>query len=321
MTNITGISLPLAVWLAADDYDFNPKDRAISATALLKPSRQILLRERIPPEEAPSIDVADRIASRLGHAIHDSIEKAWVTDYKTAMLQLGYPQNIIDKVVINPTPAQAKGDIIPVYLEQRASRTIMGFRISGKFDQSVDGELNDTKSTSVFSYMSGDKDEDYSLQGSIYRWIHHDKITSDYIQINFVFTDWQRAMAKANSDYPQQRVISKRIPLLSLKETETWIMTKLRHLQDHADLPEQQLPRCTDKDLWRSGPVWKYYSTQAAADAGGRSQKNFEDPALARAHVAEKGKGVIVEVPGKARACAYCQAAILCTQKDEYEHA
>jgi hypothetical protein len=318
LTNNTGISLPMAVWLAADDYDFSPgTDKAISATALLKPVRQILLRERLSEETQETPDVTDRIASRLGHAIHDSIEKSWITNYRDSLRSLGYPESVIDRVRINPLHTPTK-DEIPVWLEQRGSRSIMGYRISGKFDLVLDGELHDTKTTSTYSWTSGSKDEDYALQGSIYRWIHQDKITSDHIHINFIFTDWQRFRAKTDPSYPQQRLLTHRVPLLSLQETETWIRNKLRALEAAADLEENHLPRCSDKDLWRSNPVFKYYKNPASM---ARSTKNFDSKTEAYAFMASSGgQGIVVEVPGKVKACAYCPAFNICKQKDEYDH-
>lgn len=318
ITNITGIGLPLAVWLASDDYDFHPgQERAISATSLLKPVRQILLKERLTETTRDVPDVSDFIASRLGHSVHDGIESAWKRHYQTAMTKLGYSDKTISRVRINPETLE-EGDI-PVYLELRGSRKFKEYSISGKFDMVVDGELNDFKSTSVYTFIKGSKDEDYCLQGSLYKWIHADKITSDHITINFIFTDWQRAMAKSDPNYPQQRVLEHRVKLMSLEETEKWIDGRIRELEAHADLPEEKLPFCSDKDLWRTPTVWKYYSNPQKTD--GRSTKNFTEKAPAYAFMAEKGgKGVVIEVPGVVKACGYCPAAPICTQKDLYEH-
>lgn len=320
-TNVTGISLPLAVWLCADGYDYRPQGKSISATALLKPARQILLRERLTDDVSRTPDVSDFIASRLGHSIHDGIERAWTGDYEASLRLLGYPDSLISRVKVNPDmETAALRDTIPVWLEQRGSREIMGYTISGKFDMVLEGALQDFKSTSVYTWMLGSKDEDYSLQGSIYRWIHQDKITEDYINIQFIFTDWSRAQAKHNPNYPQQRVMEHRVGLMSLEETENWIKTKIRGLENHADLPEEALPRCTDKDLWRGNTVYKYYSDPTKAHSGGRATKNFDNLAEANSFMASKGKGIVITVPGKVKACSYCPAFPICTQKDEYEH-
>jgi len=321
ITNITGISLPLAVWLASDNYDFSPDHRSISATSLLKPIRQILLKERLTEEHRETPDVSEFIASRLGHSIHDGIESAWTRGYAKAMKSLGYSENVISRVRINPTDEELResNDLIPVYLEQRGSRDFGPYRISGKFDMVVDGELTDFKSTSVYTYLLGSKDEDYCLQGSIYKWIHRDKITSDFIAINFIFTDWQRARARQSNDYPQQRVMEHRVKLMSIQETEAWIANRIRTLEANANKSESELPHCSDADLWRGETTWKFYSNPQKTS--GRSTKNFSDKAEAYAHAAAAGKGIVIEEPGKVKACGYCPAAPLCTQKDMYEHA
>lgn len=317
ITNVTGISLPLAVWLAADDYDFSAVGRkAISATTFLKPVRQILLRERLSPENRKTPDVSDFIASRLGHSIHNSIEMAWTHGYKTSMRTLGYPESLIQKIEINPiNPDPNK---IQVWIEQRTERQFMGYTISGKFDMVLDGVLQDNKSTSVYSWILGSKDDDYRAQGSIYRWLNPDKITQDHMNIQFIFTDWSRAMAKQDPKYPQQRVLEHRVELMSVAETEAWMREKITYLERAADLEESEIPRCSDKDLWMTDPVFKYYANPAKTD--GRSTKNFDSLTEATKFRAEKGVGTIITVPGKAKACAYCPAAPICTQKDEYEH-
>lgn len=318
ITNITGIGLPMAVWLASDDYDFVPDHRSISATSLLKPVRQILLRERLDKSTRQTPDVSDFIASRLGTSIHDGIESAWNRHYRRALASLGYSQKVIDRVRINPT--EVEGDTIPVYLENRGSREFRGYSISGKFDMVIDGELQDFKSTSVYAVIKGNKDEDYRLQGSIYRWIHRDKITSDHIVINFIFTDWQRAKARQDPNYPDQRVAEHRVELMSLEETEKWISDHLDVLESYADVSESEIPFCPEEALWRSETKWKYYANPNNTD--GRSTKNSDTQAEAVAYMASKGgKGVIIEEKGVVKACAYCPAAPLCSQKDLYEHA
>ncbi len=317
VTNVTGISLPLAVWLASDSYDFTPSPKSMSTTGLLKSTRQIVLGNRMIGSNAVQPDVGDYIASRVGHSIHDGIEKAWRNGYKSALSKLGYPDSLINRIMINPLPEEMKPDTVPIWLEVRGSRAINGYMISGKLDMAIEGTLQDFKSTSTYSYTKGNKDADYALQGSIYRWIHHDKITEDYINIQFIFMDWSGAMAKANPNYPQQRVYEHRVELLSVSETETWLQNKIRAIEAAMALPEADLPFCTDKDLWRNAPVYKYYGNPAKTD--GKSTKNFDSLSEANIHKAQRGVGVVLTVPGKVKACGYCKAFSICTQKDSYE--
>jgi hypothetical protein len=318
-TNLFGIDLSMAVWLVHDDYDFVPKENALSATGLLKPTRQIILGTRLAQSGiVETEDLSSRISMKLGHAIHDSIEQAWKKGYKQNLASLGIPQKVIDRVKINPNPGDVVDTDLPVYIEVRGTREIGAWRISGKLDMAIDGRLKDIKSTSVYTYIKGRKDEDYRLQGSIYKWLHADKITDQEMDVQFVFKDWMGAMVNSTPGYPATQVVSYTVPLYTDEETENWIENKLDDLERYMDAPQEALPRCTDEELWRTDPVWKYFADGSKTD--GKSTKNFDDPAEANRHLASKGKGVVINVPGKVKACSYCRAFQICTQKDEYEH-
>lgn len=327
LTNNHGIGLAMAVWLAHDDYTNGaeefPGKNVISATALLKSTRKIVLESRVPPGEGLP-DVADLIPSRRGHAFHDSIEHAWKEGHVRAMQRLGYPQKVIDRVLINPDPDAVVDGDLPVYLEQRAYRMVKvdGHEIivSGKFDQVIDGEINDTKSTSTFAWTKGSKDEDYVEQMSLYRWLNPKIVTSDMARINFIFTDWLRFKSKTDPNYPALPAMERVLELKSIQETENWVVARLRDIIRSQHLPEEQLPRCTDRDLWKSDPEFKYYTDPKKAAEGGRATKNFPNFPAAEAYRNQKGKGVVVTIPGKVKACSYCAGFDLCSQKDEYDH-
>lgn len=316
VTNTTDIPLGLALWLAVDDYDFVKTDNAISATGLLKSTRQIVLSSRISSADN-NVDVSSRISSRIGNAIHDSIDRAWTSNYQQGLALLGYPQKVIDSIRINPS--EPEEGTIPVYIEQRGERQLDGFTISAKYDLVINGELNDTKNTSVFTAKNNTKEADYKLQGSIYRWVHSDKITSDYIIINWLFSDWKRSMVNSHPDYPKAQAMSFRVELFSLEETEQWLSNKLKEIKTYWDVPEAELPLCNSKELWQSDPVYKYYSDPPKTS--GRSTRNFTNAHDAKLFQMEKGKGVIIEVPGEPRACGYCAAFEICKQKDLYLNA
>lgn len=318
ITNNSGIPLALAVWLVHDEYDFVKDDQYISVTGLMKPLRQIVLTPRVAPEHFV-LDVADLIPSAMGKSLHDTIEKAWVTAYRTNLRKLGFTPDVIDRVMINPTDEELKAakHPIPIYLEQREIRTLNGWKIGGKFDMVAEGIVHDNKSTSAYSWVYNDKDGDYALQGSLYRWLNPVKITEDFIRINFIFTDWQRAMAKSNPNYPQLRCIGKEIPLLSLEDTEKWAVNKLKLIEQYFDAPEKDIPECTSDELWMSEPTYKYYANPEKTD--GRSTKNFDSIHAAKAFMAEKGgKGVIKTIAATPKRCEYCPAFPACSQKDKY---
>lgn len=325
ITNKGDIPLALAVWLLHDEYDYIDEPNYISVTGLMKPIRHIVLPSRVPPEKRES-DVEDYISRALGHSLHDSIEKAWTKGAARSLRLLGHPKSVIERVLVNPTPEQLAGtkNPIPVYLEQRSFRKItvggITYTIGGKFDMVAEGIVHDNKSTTAYTWLYGGKDDDYKLQGSLYRWLNPDKITEDFIRINFIFTDWQKAQAKQNPNYPQKRLEYKDIPLMTLEETERWIRKKLEQVAQYKDTPEADIPECTDEELWRSSPQYKYYADPLKTT--GRSTKNFDNPLDAKKFmmVEKAGKGVIITIPGEVKRCTYCEAFPICSQKEKYFH-
>ena len=335
ITNKGNVPIGLAVWLVHDEYDYINEPNYVSVTGLMRPIKHIILPPRVPPALRES-DVEDFTARALGHALHDSIEKAWIKGYKRSLKLIGTPDHVIDRVRINPTSDDLKNvkDIIPIYLEQRAFKkvTIDGetFTVGGKFDMTAEGIVHDNKSTTAFTWLHGTRDDEHKLQGSLYRWLNdggfHDaectmpigdaRITEDFIRINYIFTDWQKMAAKTNPAYPQKRILYKDIELMSMQDTENWVRAKLHEFKKNRNLPEEQLPDCTDEELWRSDPVFKYYSDPSKTT--GKSTKNFDNMVEARTHMAEKGKGTVLVVPGEVKRCGYCAAFPICKQKDRY---
>ncbi|TIN01010.1 MAG: hypothetical protein E5Y34_11025 [Mesorhizobium sp.] len=325
LTNIHGISLPLAVWLLHDEYDYINEPNYISATSLLKSTRQLVLSQRVNHEER-ELDISAFLASRMGTAIHDSIEKAWVETAPWAMRKLGYPAHIADNIKVNPTDEELLSNtaLIPVWMEKRAFRTItvngITYKIGGKFDLVLQGRLFDHKSTSVYTYLLGGKDNDYAYQGGIYRWLNPELITDDHIYIQFIFTDWQKSRSRGDEKYPQTKALEHPVEMPSIEATEAFITAKLTELQRYQNAEDEQIPHCTDEQLWRSEPVYKYYSDPAKATMpGSRSTRNFDEKSDALTFQATKGgKGIVITVTGDVKACEYCPAFNVCKQKDLY---
>lgn len=269
-----------------------------------------------------AIDVMDFAQASMGSGLHDSIEKAWKLGHKSALKKLGYPDRVINAVVINPTKEDfdKNPDLIPVYIERRGTKNLRGWLIGGKFDIVTEGLLQDFKSTSTYSWVAGSRDDEHKMQGSIYRWIHDDVITEDVIRINYIFTDFVKYMAASNPKYPARRIMHKDIPLLSYERTEAWLNEKLQLIEKYWDAPESEIPECTDEELWRTEPQFKYFSDPMKVDVpGARSTKNFDDMISARKFMAEKGgKGAIKVVEGQVKRCEYCAVAPICKQRERY---
>lgn len=314
--NTSEVPLALAVFLASDYYDYNDDPFTISATTLLKPLRQIILPNRVPPGEG-LVNLADMMASRMGAAIHDGIERSWLTNYGPALSALGYPKRVIDRIQINPSKQLLEEfpDLIPIYLEQRLTRKLGKWTITGKFDFVGEGKVQDFKSTSTFTYKKQTNASKYAQQGSIYRWLDPEMITKDEMEIHYIFTDWKPSMVKTDPSYPPKRFHTQSFQLLSLNETEAFIRQKLALIEQYWDADEENIPHCNDEELWRSEPVFKYFKNP---EKTARSTKNFDNRQDAVLRLIEDGNvGIVKEVPGQATACKYCPAFAVCTQKDQ----
>lgn len=312
-TNVSEVPLALAVFLASDYYDYDDDPHTISATTLLKPLRQIILPPRIPATDA-LVNLADMMNSRMGTAIHDGIERAWKENYQAAMQAMGYPARVIQRVRINPDPEQVTEDVIPIYLEERMYRALGKWRISGKPDFIGEGRVQDFKSTSVWTYKNQVNNDKYIQQGSIYRWLNPRIITQDEMDIHYIFTDWKPGMVKTDPNYPPKRFHKQSFSLMSLASTEQFIQQKLTAIERYWEAPEETIPHCTDEELWRSEPQWKYYKNPTKL---ARSTKNFDNKQDAYLRLAEDGNvGLVKEVPGQVTACRYCPAFVACSQKD-----
>ena len=134
--------------------------------------------------------------------------------------------------------------------------------------------------------------------------------------IDFLFVDWSANQAKGDKNYPQQKIIEYPLALKSVPETEQYVASKLRAVEKYRDAPEAEIPECTEEELWRSEPTYKYYKNPTKT---ARSTKNFDNLHDANLRLAEDGGvGIVVTVPGEVKACRYCAAFSACTQKDKY---
>ena len=166
-SNNNSVPLYLAAYFAVDNYDYEPG--VISATRIMQHPKKLILASRTSPEQRVT-DVADLIASRTGTSIHDGVEHIWTSDlYKTGLRNLGYPEEVIERIKVNVPKADLKPGDIPVYAEERLYKEFMGYMLSGKFDFIGEGVLHDLKTTGTFTWEHQTKVDDYKLQGSIYR--------------------------------------------------------------------------------------------------------------------------------------------------------
>jgi len=316
-TNYGNVSLALAVWLASDDgYDLKYHPTTVSATTLLQPVRSVVLTRRLKADQKEgTIDISDLVPSRLGTAVHTAAEVAWLDGREKALANLGIPQNVIDKIKLNPdTPSE--DPTFDIYLENRVSRKLGEWTISGKYDFVEGGRVKDIKTTKVYNWVKGSNDSKYMQQGSIYRWLNPEIITDDFVDIEMLFTDWNPLKAQIDKTYPPKRIMTRTLELMTLDETQDFVQTALNRIIDNLDKPQEELPRCTPEELWMDPPKWAYYKNP---NNTARATKLFDTEGDAYSRRAEDGGvGMVVKREMEPTFCKYCSARPICVQAEEY---
>ena len=305
----------ISVWLAGDTYTGANNETYISATGLLRSTRQqVLLRKCIKEDNEVSIDISTLMKSKIGTAIHKCIEDSWKDPetLQNACQALGWSDTRVGRIHVNPdAPIEGETNI---YFEQRSCKEFNGWNITGEFDCVLNGTVIDFKSTSVYTYMNKTKEQDYIKQLSIYRWLNPDLITSDVGVIQFIFTDWIQKYALSNPEYPQHPFVLIKLPLMSLEETEEFISKKLRDIEYYTE-HEDELPLCDDHALMIT-PEWQYFSSTSAK----RSSKNFKTYEEALQHLSSKGNvGIVKKKAQEPKGCAYCTCRHTCTQYTRFK--
>lgn len=311
LSNVKGVSLPIALWLGTNEYNLVPRPNVISVTSLLRSPKSVILGARVEAEEGVITDVMSMFASRLGTALHSSIENAWIDDKNRneVLKQLGVPKRVRERIVVNKeNPTE---DEIGVWLELRTERQVGNWILSGEADMILDGAVHDFKSTGLYQYETGCNDKKYMQQMSLYRWLNPKKITKDVGYIEFLIKDWSALQASIKYSYPQTPVIQKGFKLMSLGEAEKFIFDRVIILDKYKDSPQDDLPDCTPDELWMNPPKFQYFVNASSKKA----TKNFDDEIEAKNHMLFKGKGVVKKKLSKAVACNYCSAFSQCKQR------
>ena len=232
----------------------------------------------------------------------------------------GYSDAVINDMVLNPE--QPTGGI-DIYTEKFIQRTLPnGIVVGGTADLIFDGMLGDTKTTSVYTYMHGYKDNDYILQLSIYRWIleNSDIDIADQGFIDYEFTDFKLSESY-KTNYPPAPSTTVTFNLMPYDEVEHFIMNKINEVARISQLDDHELPDCSEEFLRTPPPTFKYYAKKASFEEGKASQKNFDDEYIGASHWQDKGKGVLVRVEGgEPSACKFCSMKTVCNQYKDFEN-
>ena len=266
-------------FVSAVGRDYKIKKDALSATTLLKGTKQIVLERR----HANSIeqDVADMIWLIFGTAVHNILESAQETENQIK--------------------------------EERLYRTVNGIEIGGKFDLYDDKQKKviDYKTCSVWKIIYQDFD-DWKQQLLIYAWLLKDcgfDVTSG--QVVAVMKDHSKTKAKNDAQYPEfpVKLINFEFTESDFTQIEEFIKMKVQQYKKALELQDDAIAICTENERWYSGDK---YAIMKGSNK--RATKLHDTLAEAETHLTELGAGYsIVKRDGESKRCLeYCSVKEFC---------
>ena len=309
-----GFPQHIVEWLVHDEYDYEPG--TISATSFLKPPRVHALMKRY--WDQLEMDVKHLAASKMGTAIHDSLEKAPMTDVLLKEIRFYH--------VLNGCRISGKPDLVKrcntlnfqgkLIIANSDSKVVFEEEGSGQHGEYKAGHLKDYKTTSVWSFIKDSKDDHYTKQLSIYRYLmfHNRIVLDDLGEIDFFFTDWQKKKAKDDESYPQSKIFWKMFSLMPLDEVEKFLLEKIEEFRRVEALPDDELPECTREDLWMEND--EYAVMKKGRKSAVRLLSSEEE---AKAYMEAKGLNEKIHYiefrPAQAKRCnPYCPVRKWCKQ-------
>ena len=236
------------------------------------------------------VDVADRLFSLLGRAVHSILEEH------------GRRAGLHD------------------YVEQRLFADVDGWRISGGMDLWLEDAdtpvITDYKVTTVRSAYAK---PEWIRQLNIYAWlfrVNHGRNPTG-LQTCVILRDWSKM--KVSGNYPPAPIQKVVIPLWTPEQQDRYVRSRVKvHAAARAqDAFDADLPLCTDEERWRREDTYALIK-----EGGKRATKVYDTREEAEDNM--KAGYEIITRPGMPLRCMeFCEAAPFCSQwqseKDQYE--
>lgn len=214
VTNKFGYPDEIISAIKNDPYDKG--DSEFSATGLIAPARQRVLRERHKHEL--STDADDEVFKLFGQIGHLLLERSG--------------RGALDAVT-----------------ERRFFTTVADTRVSAQIDSLSlkDGVLKDWKYTSVYGFMEGKKPKwEWSAQMNIQlELLRRNGFDANRLEIWGVLRDWRPREAAGNKKYPN-KVACHEIEIVPREKTVKYIESRIMAHR----AAEKELPYCTPKENW-----------------------------------------------------------------------
>lgn len=282
LTNNYNMPEPLVRAVANDPYKYTGY---ISVTQLIKSPRQRWLSIRHADEM--SEDVTDKLWTLMGSAVHGVLERA--EDKHAKDIQEG-----------------------------RVEKTFGDIKVSGQADLWVyPNTLQDYKFTSVWATREGAKkewEEQLNMLAHLYRSIG---LEVEVAEIVAIYRDWSKAKSKHTKNYP--KVGAERVPvkLWPDDQVEEFMIARIYEHTSTEDVPDNQLPFCTDEERWQKADQWAVMKNKNKRAVKLHNTNDEASVHAALLHEACEGKHNywIEHRKGESLRCnEYCPAKEFCNQ-------
>jgi hypothetical protein len=224
ITNKKKLPKALENFALKNQKPWNEKD--YSATTILAPTREILLKRRHDGEI--EMDVSDMVWMILGTAVHKIMEE----HDETGNSEISFREEVLDDYYLT-----GRADL---YNEETYS-------------------LEDYKTASVWKMIYKDF-EDWKKQGLIYSWLLRKQ--GKFVQtlkFHALLKDWNagdKRRAEFKGDYyPENPIVTWEYNVSSadIEDIEFFIKKRITELMESERLPDEELPLCSAEERWNTG--------------------------------------------------------------------
>lgn len=256
-----------------------------SVTEIIDSPQAIQLKRRF-PDQLKVDKIINALPAFIGHAVHDRFERI-LRQYSS----------------INKKYA----------VERRLHDYILYRRLAGRLD--ILQQLNilwDVKVTSAWKLVLGDI-SDWESQLNIYaKMLRKDGVKVKSLRILAIFLDWKKQLAKSDPKYPQSKILELELALWKPKEQCEFVKERLQLHIDAEKVKPENLPECTNREMWASETKYAVYADNKAK----RAWRVLDDHKKAWAMCKSKfPKGFVQKRLGVRKRCQeWCSAASICRQ-------
>lgn len=217
------LNLPKAYVNAIQNSRHN-KEKCLSATTLLKGTKEIILTERHFDEI--TTDASENVWTVFGSAVHTVLEHQEDDAFK----------------------------------EEPFEVEVNGWKVTGKVDRydMANETIEDWKTASVWKVLYQDF-ADWRSQGLIYAWLlRQNGLNVRHIRFVALLKDHSKTDAKRRSDYPQEPVYIYEFDVKDsdLEEIENYIKAKVTDVILENNKSDDDIEICNGSERWASDPKY-----------------------------------------------------------------